>query len=210
MITLASIFRDSTSYLDRYFTQVEALRAKVPLRLVLAEGDSEDATDRNLRQMIGSDDLVVNVNHGGHNYGSTDHPIRWANIAKVVRGLLDHVDDPGEAFIYVESDLIWNERNMLRLLEADRCVAPMVFASDDRDRFYDTWGFRQNGGKFFAHYPYFPVDRPSERYVKIDSCGNCFVVPYPDFEVVQEWDGMWPFRAGGRLWADTEVHVRHP
>lgn len=209
-VTLSSIFRNSVDYLDRYFDQIERVRAAgMEVRLVLGEGDSNDATGSVLRERVGPDDTVITVNHGGENYGSIDHPARWQNIAKVVSAVIAEVGDPGDAFVYVESDLGWRPERILSLLEADRCVAPMVMNADGL-RFYDTWGFRQGGHVFKDAPPYAPSPSIGERYLKIDSCGNCFVVPAKHFEVVEQWDGMWPFTADGLLWLDTQVHVRHP
>ena len=41
---LASIFRDSATYVDRYVEQVKALRELMPVRVVAVEGDSTDDT----------------------------------------------------------------------------------------------------------------------------------------------------------------------
>lgn len=210
MITLSSIFRNSTGYLDRYFAQVAALREHLPVRLVLGEGDSNDATADELRERVEPGDMIVTVNHGGQSFGSVDHPVRWANIAKVVHGLIEVMPPVGDAFVYVESDLIWDPQTILRLLEDNCCVAPMVMASDNPHRFYDVWGFREDGRMFYAHPPYLPFGECHDRMAKIDSCGNCFVVPASEYDCVAEWDGMWPFPAKGRLWLDQEQIVRHP
>lgn len=208
-VVLASIFRDSTGYLPRYFSQIAALREHVDVRLVLGEGDSSDGTGTVLPSYLQVDDRVVTVNHGGARYGSIDHPARWANIARVVREVVKAVGDPEDAFVWAESDLVWDPLTMMELLKADRPVAPMLLAGDT-PRFYDTWGYRQGGRMFSGHPPYMPDGPRDERYVPVDSCGSCFVLPARDFRTVQEWDGMWPFPAGGLLALDTASTVRHP
>ena len=208
-VVLSSIFRDSTGYLPRYFSQIAALREHADVRLVLGEGDSSDGTGAVLGSYLEDWDSVVTHNHGGPRYGSIDHPQRWANIAGVVRDVVRAVADPGDAFVWVESDLVWDPLTMMELLKADRPVAPMVFAADT-PRFYDTWGYRKGGQMFLGHPPYLPGGPQDERYVPIDSCGSCFVVPARDFPTVRDWDGMWPFPAGGRLVLDTASTVRHP
>lgn len=210
MITLSSIFREASGHLERYMAQVDALRQLVDVRLVLGEGDSTDHTGDMLRDMVGPRDTVVTVNHGGPMFGSVDHPQRWQQIAQVVRGVVAMVDDPGNAYVWMEGDLIWDPYVILGLLDAERCVAPMIFASDQPNRLYDIWGARQDGEMFSAMPPYFPKGTPDERYVKVDSCGSCFVVPGADMDVVRNWGGVWPFPAGGKLWMDTLTVVTHP
>ena len=207
-VVVSSIFRDSAGYLPRYFAQIAALREHVDVRLVLGEGDSTDGTPTVLPSYLEGWDSVVTHNHGGPRYGSIDHPERWANIARVVRDVIHAVVDPGDAFVWVESDLMWDPLTMMELLKADRPVAPMVFASDT-PRFYDTWGYRKAGVMFTGHPPYIPGGT-DQRYVPVDSCGSCFVLPARDFHTATEWDGMWPFPAGGQLALDTASVVRHP
>lgn len=209
MITLSSIFRDSADYLPRYFAQIEALRDRMDVRLVLAEGDSTDDTFKLLDKELRKDDALIKVDHGGPKYGSIDRAERWADIARVVRATVEEVGDPGEAFIWVESDLMWEPSVMLDLIDdlADvDAVAPKCMAGHS-GRFYDYWGFRKNGEYFM---PYHPWWHPYEegRFQKIDSCGSCFATN--DWPTVRAWDGIWPYRADGKLWLDATLEVRHP
>jgi hypothetical protein len=215
MITLSSIFRNSVGHINRYFDQIDQLRGHIDVRLVLGEGDNIDETAMLLNRYKEPDDIVVTVNHGGPVFGSADNAQRWTQIAQVVRGVIDAVKDPGDAFVYVEGDLIWKPETILDLIEADRMVAPMVFAKDDpasfdQNRFYDTWGARQGGAYFLAYPPYYPAGTPTERYVKVDSCGSCFAIPGRDWHIVEAWDGTWPFTANGGLWMDSQGRIRHP
>lgn len=209
-VTLCSMFRNSERYIPRYFDQIARLQEHVDIRLVLAEGDSVDLTPALVKGYATRSDTVLSIDHDGPDFGSVDHPQRWAQISVVVRGMLEHVGDPGDAFIWVESDLIWDPETMLRLLKAGRCVAPLVKASDDPQRLYDYWGPRQDGKVLNSQPPYFHFQY-ADQYVKVDSCGSCFVIPGKDYpEVVDGWDGVWPFTANGRLWMDQEAIVRHP
>lgn len=214
MITLCSIFRNSESYVDRYFDQIKELRQEVDVRLVLADGDCEDLTGMLIRGRLEKGDTVTTINHNGPVFGSIDHPQRWDQIGHVVRGVLKRVGDPGDAFVWVESDLLWDAATMTDLLHAamsaGMCVAPMCFAKPDPTRLYDTWGARQNGKMFLSHPPYFPEGPPATRYVPIDSCGSCFVVPGEHFDVLGFWNGIWPFTADNRLFMDSESAVYHP
>lgn len=205
-ITLCSIFRNSAGYLDRYFAQVDALREHVKVRVVGTWGDSTDDTAARLHK---HEIEVEAFHHGGPDFGSVDNPQRWDQIARVVCRTLDRVGDPGDALVWVESDLIWEPDTFLTLLddlEVARAVAPQVLA-DGSDRWYDTWGFRKDGRLFNGFPPYWPGSMEPEGFVKIDSCGSCFVTRGDEW---QTWSGHWPYTAGGELWLDPTVTVRHP
>lgn len=213
-VTLGSMFRDSTGYLDRYFAQVGNLRDHgYDVRLALAEGDSVDGTYEALEGFLRSDDLLVKVDHGGRRWGSIDIQDRWDDIAVVMRGLLDALGDRrGDAFVWVESDLIWNVEAMEALLSdlaTVDAVAPMVYA-DDSARFYDVWGYRRAGARFKPFPPYWQGQPEKAPLLKIDSCGSCFALAPAAFGDLWHWSGHWPFTAGGSLWLDTEAEVRHP
>lgn len=214
MITVSSIFRNAVPYIPRYFEQIEELRRQIPVRLVIGYGDCVDETAMLLNRYTKPDDIVLNVDHGGPVFGSCDSEQRWRQIAQVVRGVIKEIDDPGTHYVWVEGDLIWDAKAIMRLVQAGRPVAPMVFIWDNPaqtwPRFYDSWGFRQNGDMFAMYPPYFPHGQTPERYQKIDSCGSCFSLPKTDFHMAKLWDGMWPFTAQGELWVDTETSVRHP
>lgn len=204
-LTVASIFRNSTGYIDRYFAQINALRERIDVDLVLAEGDSTDDTWERLN--AAQDGLVLKVDHGGPHYGSVDHPNRWADIALVVRTVIANAGNP-ERFMWIESDLIWEPDTILHLLkDLDEvpAVAPMVL-KQGTTTFYDYWGFRKNGELFMRYAPYYWEPDPDARLVKIDSCGSCFVTRA--FEQVQRWDGIWPYP--GDLWLDPEQEIFHP
>lgn len=211
--TLCSIMRDSAHYTDLYFRQVGLLQETRPgLRVIIGEGDSTDETRKRLADAPACVD-VIDVSHGGPNYGSVDNPKRWDLIAGCVRAVLDKAGDPGDALIWVESDLMWSPHDMAGLLEhLDEvpAVAPGSFHKGC-DRFYDTWGFRQNGQMFTVEPPYWhqPEKRKSG-LLKIDSCGSCFVAGPETYDWLGSWTGHWPATLGGQLWLDTERMVWHP
>jgi hypothetical protein len=200
------MFRDCEDKLSAYFNRLDHLRACVDLRVVVAEGDSTDNTYGRLYD--GPIDHLIKVDHHGERFESTDDPVRWAQIAYVARKIISEVDDPGDAFIWVEGDLLWDTATMLGLLDdliEVRAVAPMVLHEEGR-RFYDVFGFRKDGRPFQYYPPYYlPTEEP---LVKIDSCGSCFAVS--DFSLVHAWDGVWPFPAKGELWLDPALQIRHP
>lgn len=221
-VTACSIFRNSAHYVDRYMWQMDRLAERVDLRLVLTYGDCTDNTRETLENVWGARHPVIakalggvsirvsRCDHNGPDFGSVDNPQRWDQIAQVVSHTLDLVGDPGDALIWVESDLLWEARDMMTLLEdLDQvpAVAPRVIA-DDGVRWYDVWGYRQNGRMFNAQPPYLPDGTDlGDKLVKIDSCGSCWVTSGGYWK---EWSGHWPYTAGGDLWLDPRTTVRHP
>lgn len=208
-ITLASMFRNSEGYVDRYFAQVDLLREQMPVRLVVAEGDSTDDTHAAVAGRLSPGDDLLHLPHGGPRFGSVDNAQRWDQIASVLSSLLGKVGDPGDAFVWVESDLVWKPEAITGLLFDELpAVAPMVYAGPTQ-RFYDVWGYRKHGARFEAAMPYYP-GWGEEPVVPIDSCGSCFVARPETYPDLFSWSGHWPFTAGGKLWLDTRIEVRHP
>lgn len=229
-LILASMFRNSTGYLDRYFSQAADLRRTFPgLRLVLVEGDSADGTRAQLLRRLddwpGSE--LVFRDHGGGWYGSVDNPHRWNNISFACNGVWENIPPDATAVVYVESDLHWEVATMTQLLyQAARftswpgaAVAPMCFKRG-ATRFYDIWGYRRNGQQFGAAPPYIPdYEGPRDDLVRLDSCGSCQVMPGSLARLVRyderSGDGPLSFgrsiwAAGGSLWLDPTVKVEHP
>lgn len=212
MITVCSIFSNSVPYLGRYFKQINDLRERYDLRLVLGEGDSRDHTYDELQSYLQPEDALLQHHHGGPVFGSVDSPQRWEQIASIVAPVVRAACGfQPQAVVWVESDLVWETRVMAQLIDTaldGRVVAPMVFAANS-ERFYDTWGFRMDGQHFYAHPPYQPKESRREgNFVKIDSCGSCFATD--QLKTLKAWSGHWPYRAAGELWLDTSVCVEHP
>ena len=182
MLVVASIFRDSESYVDRYFEQINRLREEMPVRLVIAEGDSTDDTLTLLERKVRDGDTLLKVDHGGPEYGSVDNPDRWAQIAYVCNAVLDqlHMDDK-DRLIYVESDLAWPVQTMTRLhydLDTVGAVAAMSI-QPSTGNFYDTWGHvGLDGERFSPHPPFHPsLARLREgALTAIQSAGSCIAV----------------------------------
>ncbi len=192
-IVISSIFRNSTSYLDRYFGQIATLAGVLKaqdhqVELVLAEGDSDDNTYQEILNTASDYNLagqmtLLKVDHGGPAFGSIDHNTRWRNISKVCNAVLNMVPTC-DRYIYVESDLIWDADMMLRLLgdiaDGADAVAPMCFSSQNGN-FYDTWGYRYCGEKFSPRFPYskgIPYGALNFGDIRpvIDSAGSCLVM----------------------------------
>lgn len=182
MLVMASIFRNAEGYVDRYFEQVNRLRDEIPVRLVIAEGDSSDDTLLLLERKIRDGDVLLKVDHGGPEYGSIDNPNRWAQIAYVCNAVLDQLnmaDD--DRLIYVESDLAWPVDTMLRLhsdLDTVGAVAAMSFRAS-MEQFYDIWGHVGLDGVQFSHHAPYHSSLAGLKYgalTAIQSAGSCIAV----------------------------------
>jgi len=214
VVVVASIFRDASSYIDRYFEQIARLRDLIPLTLHIAEGDSSDDSWNLLADRVQDTDWLYQINHGGRAFKSVDNPERWNQIATVWNTLLDKLPQDGP-LILVEADLIWRPETMTRLLanlemdEVDAC-APQSLQGD---RFYDTWGYRWPNGEKFATEPLVP----EARLHRISSAGSCIAMKpdvYRDCRFGEN-DGIVGFWRDAHfkdyeLWIDPTVAVEHP
>lgn len=222
-VTVASIFRDSTDYLDRYFTQIDELEHALGayVRLCIAEGDSTDGTHNALYRHTherGHDDTLLKIDHGGPKYGSVDVPERWAQIAYVCNSVMDCLEPSGPV-IYVESDLVWHAPTMLRLLEDLGTVEAVAPMSMKDGHFYDIWGHRGLDGERFTYAPPFhqSLNQPDD-LIEIGSAGSC-VVMRPEIAKIARFGendcivGLGRdirFKCGAHLWLDRTVQVTHP
>lgn len=182
---LASIFRDSEEYLDRYFKQVielkEALRARgEPLTCLWLEGDSVDGTRHKLRDFSDVDKALIIRPTGKPNTTRLWNRERWPRIAECWNALLHDVDwmyenrfaDEKNFILIVESDLIWNASDVMALydgLDAMKDPRTVVAAglycyhgypwnrSAKTEQFFDTHGFRRGDIHFQNDPPYWPA-----------------------------------------------------
>jgi len=245
-VVLASMFRNSSRYLDRYGAQCAALRDALQergdtLRLIVAEGDSTDDTPVMLPKVLqehhGLTATILKVDHGGPEYGSVNSPERWAQIALVCNVILEKfakARPKPEAFIWVESDLIWDAPTMLALLghliatdpHPDGSVkpgvdvaCPLCYAkSKENGIVYDIWGMRKDGVWFNSSRPYHQALVGWQGgLVELDSSGSCLVMRgevaaqcrFAPEDAIVGW--CRDMRAKGfRLWLDPALYVVHP
>jgi hypothetical protein len=225
VIVLGSVFRDSVGYLSRHEDQVERLRKTVdePVYVVAVEGDSSDDTYERLAEMVYVDE-ILKVEHGGPKFPSVVHPLRWRQLAVACNATVCaavRVCEPGDRFVYVESDLIWEPETVCRLLDrltvGVHGVAPLSMCWEEA-RFYDVWGYEQDGRRFSPYPPYYPGWSPSaEELVPIDSSGSCFVLDTAGLRVVEfsaqdciKGIGRSLAANGMQLFLDPTVKVFHP
>jgi hypothetical protein len=223
VLVVASIFRNSEGYVHRYFEQIRALRDQMPVRLVIAEGDSDDDTLTLLERGVADRDTLLKVDHGGPVYGSIDVKERWAQIAYVCNTVLKHLDlKDSDKLIYVESDLVWPWDTMVQLakdLDVVGAAAAMSFHGRT-GKFYDTWGHVGLDGVPFRHdAPYH--DRlakiPPGRLLPIQSAGSCIAVRGDIVNAGVQFSNDDCIRGFCRsirdhtpLWLDTGAEVYHP
>lgn len=148
-ITICTPLRNEAARLPRYREQVLALDWPADrLRVVLCEGDSQDATAAWAAAWAAEDGRVTLVHkHTGRPfYGSVVNTERFQTLAEVYNTALDAVDLTWTdavlmlpADIGYQPDLLWR----LALVEA-AIVAPLVF---QEGLFYDIWAFSRLDGR---------------------------------------------------------------
>jgi hypothetical protein len=216
---LASVWRNSASYINRYADQVAALREHHDVKVVAVEGDSTDDTYALLEKQAFFH--VLHCEHGGPFYNSENNPQRWRQLSlpcNVALTAAIRMADR-EPIVYVESDLIWTADMMHALvndLKKVPAVAPMSFRWSDPTMFYDLWGYVGEGGTRFTHYPPWSVGL-TNTLKKIDSAGSCFALradlaPFVEFSTQDCIRGVGrSIRAhGADLWLDPQLAVYHP
>lgn len=237
-IAIASIFRNSTGYLQRYIEQLAALTGSLTgagfdIHLIFAEGDSTDTTWSSLNQRAAflfqwisgtskqSELTLFKAEHGGPVFGSVDDVARWRNISYVCNKVLESVAEEDTYLLYVESDLIWDSDTMMFLLgDLDAhggidAIAPLSI-HQPTGTFYDTWGHRKDGQRFSPSKPYHPG--VGTRMTPIDSAGSCIAMRGEvarSCRFVPPEQGIVGFgsdiRAKGyTLYLDPQLRVYHP
>ena len=236
-VIIASIFRDSSSYLPRYFNQVATLALELERRgdalsIVAAEGDSADDTEEALRSSLRRFNSIfkmrrfLKAEHGGQRYGSVDVDERWRNISFVCNALLAQIEEmpDHQVVLYVESDLIWDSETMLKLIDGlerqhTDAIVPLCI-HQPTGLFYDTWGYRADAIRFTQHKPYHAMlaHDDGRTLYHIDSAGSCIAMTYdvaklarfdpPELGIVGFGNDM--RQRGFRMMLDPTVSVFHP
>lgn len=220
-LTILSIFRDSTGYLDRYLDQViQVLPHFDSTCLVWLEGDSIDGTYEALKrdgtalsEAYNVDVILTKYNTGQPYYPSTDNADRWRHLCDVWNRNLSELPETNYA-VAVESDLIWDWHAMKACLDhLDKGAAEVVYPGlwHVRGHFYDTNSFRINGHKFTNQYPHAPGWNGSDRYLEVDSAGG-MIVTTGKLMAQAEWRDscILQFPTWARLVADMHTKVFHP
>lgn len=224
-VTILSCFRNATHYIERYFDQIQGLSNVLVargdrLKLILGYGDSIDGTGEMLydEATFAMDALVIDVSHGGKEYGSIEDAQRFKQLAFVWNKLLACVPQESDVVGIVESDLLWDAQTMLDLIAHTAyvpAVAPMVM--DGPDSFYDVFAFRKNGVRFTKTPPYHEwLDRCSD-LVQLDSAGSVLFVRgdlakqarFTESEAIIGYSKD-IYQHGGSIWLDPQARIDHP
>jgi hypothetical protein len=186
-VAVASAHRNNELWLPKYFLQIARLRTYLEsycsIRVIMGEGDSADGTREALIRQAQLSDIdfeLLNCDHGGPEFGSTEAPERMKALSAVGNALFEAVKPEDDVLVYIESDLIWSPPDIARLVWAAEnksagfdVFAPMVMA---HDLFYDIWGFRGlDGRRFDPVAPHFPGMLGND-FFEIGSAGSCLVM----------------------------------
>jgi hypothetical protein len=180
-VVICSSFRQSATYLDRYFAQIDALDRLLTKRgdvlsLVLGYGDSTDDTAALLFEhtsggMVGA--RLIDVSHGGPVFTSIVDAQRFKQLAYVANKVLANAPDDADAIVWIEADLIWEPGVVVELLNHLRwhgCAAPMIMDSPPKNTWYDTFAFIKNGVNFTKEPPFHP--HLEGKLFRMDSVGS--------------------------------------
>ena len=225
-LTILCIMRNSTGYLDRFVSQVNAVfDAHQPAHLIITEGDSDDGTKERLAQIAAHDDntvhadvTVVELDTGKPMMiGSANHPARWWMLETAWNECLRHLE-PTKYAVCVESDLIWSPNvleKMLTHLDAGKgdVVLPMLMGeTPSRGHYYYDIHANKAGGISFQNYPpYHPSLKPDEQFLTLDHGGG-MLVTYGETLSKAHWANecilQWPM--GMHIVMDTQAEILHP
>ena len=230
-VVLCAMFKNATGYIPRYNSIVRMFRdanhlSGNTLRLVFAEGDSQDNTWDHLHVMcqdLGVPHTIIKREHGKSWSGNPDWPVRWEALSFVSNSLLCEVTPDDDVVLYIESDLIWIPYTALRLIDhLDRVDAVSPGCYTAHGAFYDIWGFIRNGTCFNPFPPYHHEIEghglPQGDIVKIDASGSAWCMRGDVARRVRFGDGDWHsrglgksiYRNGYQLWYDPNLYVIHP
>lgn len=222
-LTVLSIFRNSTPYLDRYATQVMALCEQFngTVRFLWLEGDSDDDTAQRLVDLgwqlteLGHSVGIAIHNHGGPAYPSIDHPARWKQLADVWNRNLDRLTRSRYA-VCVESDLIWQASDMLTMLDHidnDICdVAYPLLMLRDTEQFYDTHAYKAPDGTGWSAWAPYAPGWDGGRFVEVSQAGGMVVARGETMQQARWGDNdcVLHFPADVRQIVDMQTRIRHP
>jgi hypothetical protein len=199
------------------------------LSLILGHGDSSDNTAAAIFDECANcfDAHIVDVSHGGSEFGSIVHPVRFRQLAFVANKLWSYLPKDADYVGIVESDLVWSAETLQSLLNGIKAThsrfsvsqvqsiyAPLIL--DFEGYFYDVWAFRKDGVQFDQIPPFAVLDN-GVRYHEVDSVGSCFFLDaglayqltWPPEDVVVGFCRK-ARELGARIFVDTELQVRHP
>lgn len=174
------MFKDSQLWHNRKINQVERFLEQVSkqtfqnFELHALIGKSSDSTEKDLFSLKDSRTFLYKENK---EYSSKviSNLIRIKDSSRAANYLLDKVRNKASEYFWIESDLIFDEFLLEKLLEGRKffdIIAPMVIL-EKHDIFYDIWGFLDKnnisvGNKFHK--------KNLEKYTQLHSVGSVTVI----------------------------------
>lgn len=220
-LAIVCMIRDAAVYFEDFRGRCETLAEYLPLRVILGENDSSDATP-DLCERWGRDFPVTTINRseGGPYYPSADIVDRWRHFSYVMNGVLDQLTEDDDEVLYVDPDLVWDPGMMVRLhdMRAEDgfdVLSPLAW-SDRHSRPYDLWGTRRRGVPISASGPYWETVQ-SRGVIEVDSVACCNLMG-GEWARVCRWGSAdanvgWHREIrdkGGRIWLNLDEKVVHP
>lgn len=222
-VTIVTPMRDSAAKMSAYIGRVNALEHDpAGLRVIVVEGDSVDDTWQRLQCWAANDSrvTVLKCDTMQPRFGSVVSPLRFWILATTFNAGLEAVDlDWSSHVLFIPDDIEYEPDMLARLLARDKSiVAPFVFLRQ-RQQFYDTWAFQQEGRQAFDAFQL--ADAPArfgDSLVRMDSVGGVMLSHAAVLRAgvrygMETVDRGYCFAARARgfsVWADPTVTVWHP
>lgn len=227
-VVMGSMWRDMGHVTRARFEQWYALGTALQKRgdypvCVFVEGGSTDNTWSELNEFGGCGHVhtvCIQRDDGCPFFPSVDQPARWRHLAWLGNHTLEEVTDDCDIFFYVESDLMWDPADMLRLIDQAAETQQAISAMNIHvsGRYYDTWGTRAQGRRFQQERPFHPVLEGWESgLVPVDSACGAIAMPGQlamkvRFQPEDCYVGLCrDIRSKGvGVWLDPTIEVIHP
>ena len=217
-LTVTSMFRDSSSQIERYKSQILAQQGFDKIQCCWLEGDSKDNTFGILHALKGEFNAhLAQHNTGRRRWGSVENDERMAHLGELGNSLRDATltMDRTDFIVYVESDLVIQDTELFSKLAAHNVdvVSPIIYHGE---AFYDTWGYLDELGNRWSSRPPYSHYLAKEGLCPMTSIGSCAMMKWEVLEVTK-W-GPHAFRSFCRnvlinnykIWVDKELSIYHP
>jgi hypothetical protein len=225
-LSILSIFRNSSDYLQNYINNVKKAFAHNggKCHAIWLEGDSADTTLQMLeaakKEMENENITVTLVKYDlGLPHSGGDHPERWFRLGNCWNRCLDELK-PSDYTVCVESDLMWQPSIIAKLCrevnEQRNVVFPMLMRHYPFDnQFHDTHGFTRNGSNFTNGLPFWRVAQgmsEDENWLEITTGGGMIVSKY-DYQKLGKFglhDCIMHYPENVKLFMSKNLKIYHP
>ena len=222
-VTICFPIRQGAAYLCQLKQQINGLDYPAAnIRIIAIEGDSSDGTPGLLATWAASDSRLTVITHntGRAKWGSVIDPIRFAHLAEVFNAGLNAVDCVWSDYVlFMPADVEFRGDIIKRLLAHNvDYVAPMYWVREGGGaRFYDIWGFKEDGFQWGPYSPeyYEQANRPV--LVEMRTVGGMILIHAALIaagaryakEDVDHGLCRAAQQMGATVYADTTTHIYH-